>query len=65
MDHAVPRLSLQLYPQPERRAPDCLPDLVAYLAYLAYPRPTLANLYFCLSSQVKSIYVTTCHSRHT
>ena len=63
MDHAVPRLSLQLYPQPERRAPKGAPLTLwpvqylayMYLAYLAYNVPWPTYILFVKSSQVNDM----------
>lgn len=55
MDHAVPRLSLQLYPQPERRAPD---SLTLWPTWPTWPTPVLPSypgqliFLFVKSSQV-------------
>jgi hypothetical protein len=61
MDHAVPRLSLQLYPQPlpqpERRAPDLVActQYLAHLAYLAYIVPWPTYILCVKSSQVNDM----------
>jgi hypothetical protein len=58
MDHAVPRLSLQIYPQPERRAPDLVACTVPGLlisAYLAYNVPWPTYILCVKSSQVNDM----------